>query len=610
MTLESFREQSRRKLSSVYSDFDLTVSLGKIRSIRIYLTGEVNRPGAYTVSSLTSLFNSLYLAGGPSDNGTMRNIKLMRNGKAVAVVDLYDFLLRGDNSLDVKLESGDAIFVPVTGPRAAIRGQVKRPAIYELKDGERMCDLLNLAGGATASAYLDRVMLERISAESEWEVVDLNLSQGLPEDSGNVLLADGDRITVYSIFDFKKNMVAVYGYVKHPGYYERNDSTRISSLIGRAQLQPYDVYYDRANLFRRYSDYRMEVIPVNIEKALAGDVSQDLLLQDRDSLHVYSVHDVTWDKYVSIAGEVKSPGTYPLYENMTARDLIFLAGSYNRSASRLQAELAHVDSLGDVSLEYVSLTDSALATTYLSEDDRVFIRQIPEWQLHRTVTLKGKVKYPGEYVLSSRNETLYELLQRAGGFAQNAFPQGLVFERETIGNNLERQRVPELVEKSSPIIQDSTGNLMRQMLFDYEPQSVNRIIIDMDGILATHGRNGDILLEPGDRIFVPAVPSGVTILGAVGANGTIKYTDRNSVKDYIERAGDFTPQADEKGTRLIRANGEVISGKHALGKKVELGDVIVVPTKIKREHDWGKTLTTVLTATTSVLTTVLIIDKL
>ncbi len=610
MTLESFREQARRKLSSVYSDFDLTVSLGKIRSIRIYLTGEVNRPGAYTVSSLTSLFNSLYLAGGPSDNGTMRNIKLMRNGKAVAVVDLYDFLLRGDNSLDVKLESGDAIFVPVTGPRAAIRGQVKRPAIYELKDGERMRDLLNLAGGATAAAYLDRVMLERISSESEWEVVDLNLSGDLPEDSDNVLLADGDRITVYSIFDFKKNMIAVYGHVKHPGYYERNDSTRISSLIQRAQLQPYDVYYDRANLFRRYSDYRMEVIPVNIEKALAGDTAEDFLLQDRDSLHVYSVHDVTWDKYVSIAGEVKSPGTYPLYENMTARDLIFLAGSYNRSASRLQAELAHVDSLGDVSLEYVSLTDSALAATYLSEDDRLFVRQIPEWQLHRTVTLKGKVKYPGEYVLGSRKETLYELLQRAGGFAQNAFPQGLVFERETIGNNLERQRVPELVQKSSPVVQDSTGNLMRQMLFDYEPQSVNRIIIDMDRILATQGRSGDILLEPGDNIFVPSVPSGVTILGAVGANGTIKYTDRNSVKDYIERAGDFTPQADKKGTRLIRANGEVISGKHALGKRVELGDVIVVPTKIKKEHDWGKTLTTVLTATTSVLTTVLIIDKL
>ena len=610
MTLEKFSEYARKQLSTVYSEFDMTVSLGKIRSIRIYLTGEVNRPGAYTVSSLTSLFNALYLAGGPSGNGSMRDIRLMRNGAQVAGVDLYDFLLKGDNSVDVKLEAGDAIFVPVAGARVAVRGQIKRPAVYELKGGERILDLLSLAGGATAEAYLNRVMLERIAGGNEWEVVDLNLSNEQTDSVDNVGLTDGDRITVYSIFDFRKNMVAVYGHVKHPGYYERNDSTRVSSLVNRAQLQPYDVCLDRANLFRRYSDLRTEIIPVDLNRVLAGDSTADLFLRDRDSLHIYSLQDVDWDRYVYIEGEVKHPGSYKLYDNMTVRDLIFLAGSFTRSASLLQAELARIDSLGLVNLQYVNLQDNSLDTTYLGEDDRLYIRQIPEWQLHRTVKVEGEVIYPGEYVLSSRDETLFHLLGRVGGFTRNAFPEGLIFERKSIGTGLERLRVPQLLEKSNPIVEDSSGNLNRQLLFEFEPQSVNRIIIDMNRILSTNGERGDIILEPGDHIFVPAVPSGVTIMGAVGANGTIKFAQGNSVRSYIERAGNFSPHADKSGMRLIRANGEVVSGKGALGKRVELGDVIVVPTKIKRDHDWGKTLTVVLTTTTSVLTSILLINKL
>ena len=610
MTLEKFSEYARKQLSTVYSEFQMTVSLGKIRSIRVYLTGEVNRPGAYTVSSLTSLFNALYLGGGPSENGSMRDIRLMRNGKQVADVDLYDFLLKGDNSVDVKLEAGDAIFVPVAGARVAARGQIKRPAVYELKGGESILDLLTLAGGATAEAYLNRVMLERIAGGNEWEVVDLNLSNEQTDSVDNVSLTDGDRITVYSIFDFRKNMVAVYGHVKHPGYYERNDSTRVSSLVSRAQLQPYDVCMDRANLFRRFSDLRTEIIPVNLSRILAGDSTADVYLRDRDSLHIYSLQDVDWDRYVYIEGEVKNPGPYKLYDNMSVRDLIFLAGSFTRSASTLQAELARVDSVGQVSLQYVGLRDGTLDSTFLQQDDRLYVRRIPEWQMHRTVKVEGEVIYPGEYVLTNRNETLFHLLGRVGGFTRTAFPEGLIFERKSIGTALERLRVPELLEKSNPIVEDSTGSLNRQLLFEYEPESINRIIIDMNRILSTNGREGDIILEPGDHIFVPSIPSGVTVMGAVGANGTIKFNQGNSVRSYIERAGNFTPQADKSGMRLIRANGEVLSGKGALGKRVELGDVIVIPTKIKKDHDWGKTLTVVLTTTTSVLTSVLLINKL
>ncbi|MFZ5980492.1 MAG: SLBB domain-containing protein [Candidatus Zixiibacteriota bacterium] len=608
-TLGEFKEYARNKISSVYSEFDLNLSLGKIRSIRIYLTGEVRRPGAYTVSSLTSLFNALYLAGGPNENGSMRNIRLMREGEAVATVDLYKFLLEGDNSLDTRLKSGDAIFVPVAGLRVAVRGEVKRPAIYELKGDETAEQLLSLAGKPTAEAHLDRVMLERISGRNEWSVLDLNLNQ-TARDYHDTVLQDGDRLTVYSIFDAKQNMVAVFGKVKHPGYYERSDTTRVSDLIERGLLQDYDVYYKQANLFRHYADWRTEIIPVDLDRVLAGDSAQDILLRDRDSLHIYSIEDVDWNKYVSIEGEVQSPGLFSYYDRMTAYDLIFLAGSFKRSASMLKGELARIDSLGKTSLIYINLDEQSLRQICLNEDDRLYIRQIPDWPKHRTITIEGEIKYPGEYMLTGKEETLYGFIERAGGFSRNAFPNGLILQRLSIGKNLERLQVPKLLKQNTPLVEDTAGHLKREMVYDFEINSVNRVVLDMETILDSEGEQGDVVLEPGDYIYIPSVPSGISVLGAVGSSGTIKFQDDRNVKHYIKRAGNFIQRSDKDGTQLIRASGEVISGGGVLGKKVEIGDIIVVPTKIKKERDWSKTFTIAMSATTSILTAVLLMDRL
>jgi len=609
-TLSAFREHVQREMSAIYSDFGMSVALGKIRSIRVYLTGEVNYPGAYTVSSLTSLFNALYLAGGPNSHGSMRQIRLMRNGRQVAEVDLYKFLLQGDNSADARLESGDAIFVPISGPRVAIRGKVRREAVYELRGDESAFDLLRLAGGAAADAYLERVMLERVSGQDDWELVDVNLTNDNPVDTCSALLEDGDRLTVYSIFEMKRNMVAVFGQVRHPGYFERTDTTRLSGLIDRAKLQPYDVYLERANLFRKHDDMRREVIPVDLNGVLAGGAADSLTLQDGDSLHVYAITNVTWDKYVYIEGNVKRPGRYQLYENMTVEDLVFLAGSLKRGASLVRAEIAHIDSVGDVRLTAVDLTDRASRSITLNEDDRVYVRRLPNWQLHRTVRIEGEVMYPGEYVLTSREETLYSLLQRAGGLTELAFPRGTVFERTSVGDNLDRMQIPKVMKRSSPLVQDTLGNLSRTVLFEYDGESMNRIVLDVDRMLASRGTCCDVMLEPGDRIYVPPTPSGISVLGAVGANGTLNFQDGKKVRYYVDRAGDFTSEADKKGLRLIRANGEVLSGGGTMKKHVELGDVIVVPTKIHKEKNLTKTVTTTLSAVTGVLTTVLLIDRL
>jgi len=609
-TLGDFEQQLRNKFSGVYTRFEMTVSLGKIRSIRIYLTGEVKRPGAYTVSSLTSLFNALYLAGGPTENGSMRDIRLMRGGEQVAGVDLYKFLLEGDNSSDIRLESGDAIFVPVAGPRVAVRGKIHREGIYELTGGQTALDLLKLAGRATADAYLERVMLDRIAGRGEWEVLDLNLNSEKPDSVVDIALLDGDRLTVFSVFEMKTNMVSVFGMVKHPGYYERSDTARVSYLIDRSELQPYDVYLKRANLFRRHTDWRTEVIAVDLEAILRGDDSRDILLEDGDSLHVYSVQDVAWHKYVYIEGEVKKPGRYPLHDNMSVSDLIFLAGSYTRGASMLRAEVARIDSVGDVRLEYVGLRENDAGRVVLEEDDRVYVRRIPQWQIHRTVHLEGEVSYPGEYVLASRDETLYDLIMRAGGVTDQAFPEGTIFERRSIGLTLERQNIPRLLQRSSPLREDSLGNISRQMLFEYEPGSMNRLVLDVNDLLARRGGPNNVTLEPGDRIFIPTRPSGISVLGAVGSNGTIAFKQGEKVKYYLKRAGNCTRDADKDGLRLIRANGEVYSGNGTRNQHVEMGDIVVVPTKVHRDRNWGKTLGTVLTTTTGVLTSILLIDRL
>ncbi|HWR83460.1 MAG TPA: SLBB domain-containing protein [Candidatus Deferrimicrobium sp.] len=610
LTLERFTQAAKKQFSKAYSEFDLTISLGKVRSIRIYVTGEVARPGAYTVSSLTSLFNAIYLAGGPNERGTMRSIKLMRQGQPAAFVDLYNLLLAGDNSTDVRLQSGDVIFVPVTGARVAVRGQVRRSALYELKGEETAPDVLILAGGTTAEAHLERVMLERVSKASEWEVIDMNLS--LSPDSGapGPTLKDGDRITVFSIFDFKANRVAIHGHVKHPGAYERNDTTRVRDLVLQGELQPYDVYYERADLFRRYADRRIEVIPVDLTAILAGDAQSNLLLQDQDSLHVYSIDEVQRDKYAYIEGEVDKPGRYPLYDSMTVKDLIFLAGSFTRAAERHQAEIARLDSLGNVSLIYVNLDDDGSGQSLLAEDDHVYIRQIPEWRLQRAITIDGEVNYPGNYTISNRDETLYDLLQRAGGFTKNAFPKGIIFDRRSIGGQLERQKVQQLLDRSQPLIEDSLGNLVQQRIFEYDLQAMNRVIIDIEKIIQTKGRDGDVILEPGDRIYVPPVPSGISVMGAVGANGTIKFVKGKNVEYYVKRAGNFTRQSDKGEVRLMRAEGEVLSGNGTLGKKVELGDVIIVPSKIEKDRNWLRTLTTAVGATTGVLTSVYIVSRM
>jgi len=607
LTLAEFERRLEAQLSQVYTGFKKKVALGKIRTIKVFVYGEVRSPGGYAVSSLSSLFNALYAAGGPTANGSFRKIKLIRQSQTTPV-DLYDFLLYGDKKCDHPLQSGDVVFVPLAGPQATVRGSVKRPAIYELVGGEKISDLLALAGGANADAYLGRLMLDRISANDAREVVDLDFTR---PDRPDLALADGDDLSVFSIYQMRQNVVWVNGQVKHPGTFERTEGMRVADLIDKGQLLPKNVYRDRADLYRRHDDGRVEIMAVNLDRALAGDLRDNIALENLDSLHIYSTDDVERKKYVYIEGMVQRPGKYLLYDKMTVSDLVFLAGNLTESAYMLSAELARIDSLGATTILTVPLDRRPQGLeTPLAENDQLFIRKIPGYQLHRNVQIDGEVTFPGTYTLTGREETLYDLIQRAGGFTPKAYPNGIVFRRKAITADLERQDINTMVAIAQPYITDSAGNYKVVETMDLKPQTMERLVVDMDRLLATAGADGNIRLQTGDNIYIPQTPSGVSVMGEVCANGTISYLPNKSVKYYLQQAGGFSKRADKDQTRLVKANGRVYASGDVLGRKADLGDVIIVPTEIKKEHDWLKTLTTGASILTGVATSILIIDRL
>jgi len=606
-TIDEFEARLDAALAKVYSGFEKRVALGKIRTIKVFVYGEVKSPGGYAVSALSTLFSALYMAGGPNENGSFRSIRLMR-GQEARDIDLYDFLIAGDKTCDLPLMSGDVIFVPLAGEQAAVRGEVKRPAIYELRGGEKVSDLIELGGGPTADAYMGRLMLDRISPYDAREVIDLNFSGENPDDP---LLADGDDLSIFSIYQMRQNLVWVSGMVKHPGTFEREEGMTISALIDKGQLLPTRVYRERADLYRHHADGRVEIMAVNLDRILNGDPATDLILADLDSLHIYCTDDITPPEYVYVDGMVRRPGQYNLYDNMTVADLVFLAGSLNENAYHLEAELARIDSLGNTDLIKISLTDEMNQKLFpLQENDRLFVRKIPGYELHRMVTIEGEVLFPGRYSLARSDESLWDLIQRAGGFTHKAFAKGMVFKRRRIVQDLERQDIEQILISSLPLQADSQGNIRPVTTVMPDANRVDRIIVNMHQLLSSGGTEGDFQLQAGDYIYVPEVPTGVTVMGEVCANGTINYEQDRSVKYYLQQAGGFTRRADKSQTRLVKADGRIFAEGNAQGKKVDLGDIIIVPAEIKKEKDWMKIVTAGVSIVTGLATSIFIIDRL
>lgn len=620
VTLDEFRRLVDSRLSSIYSGYQFSVTLGKIRRIKVFVYGEVKRPGGYTTSSLATLFNALYLAGGPNHTGSLRTIKHIRGNKVLAQVDLYNFLLNGDNSQDSRLESGDVIFVPVVGPLARISGQVKRPAIYEIAGQEKVSDLIKLAGGPTSEALLEMVSIDRVGHDDSRVIQDIDLSPArkLSDPPGynaaDLVLKDGDRLRLPSLFDFRKNTVMLTGNVKHPGVYGLTDSMRVSDLIGNGEQFRRDTHLDRANLFRTNPDQRRQVFAVNLSEIMRGIDSTNIGLMDRDSLVIYSETDLKREMTVTINGAIKNPGAYEFFENMRLSDLVFLGGNPLKQTYLLQAEIARVVPGEPANIIYANLENAlnnpeSPDNIQLVEDDNIFIRKIPGWRIYNSVSIEGEVKFPGTYEIMKDGERLTDLIARSGGFTEDAFPEGMVFSRKSISEDVEKRQARAILESTEITRIDSLNRPLPKLNETLDIRSANRIIINPSEILKNPSSPDNIVLQRGDEIFIPMKPAGVQVLGAVGSNGTIVYKKGKKIEYFIKASGGFSRNADKSQVRLSKPNGKVLAGGDAFKCKVESGDMIIVPQKLEKDKQWLRSASSITALASTILTGILLASQ-
>ncbi len=604
------------------------ISLGALRSIRVFVLGEANRPGSYTVSALSTLTNALFVSGGVKPIGSLRDIQLKRSGRIVAHLDLYDLLLHGDTSGDRRLQPGDVIFIPPVGVRVGVAGEVKRPAIYELKHERSIGQLLQLSGGLLPTAYPAASQIERINKRGERTLVDVDLSQGR---HARTDVRSGDTLRIYSVLEKMQDIVLLSGHVQRPGGYQWRAGMRVADLIPSLEhtlLPRADLNYA---LIRREMppDRHIAALAVRLGEAVENPSSaENIELQARDELMVFDTsvdRDVIVGqlvdtlkqqasfqqpaRVVSVGGLVRDPGDYPLVPSMRVSDLIRAGGGLAEAAYALGAELTRYE-IVDGSYREVAhvkvdlktiLAGGRDADLQLNPHDNLHIQRLPEWASAVSVEIRGEVRFPGVYPIS-RGEQLSSLLQRAGGLTDMAFPRGALFLRKELQER-ERKRLDEmrrrleadLASLSLKLAQEDSSKggsleIVRQLgdqLRGVEP--TGRLVIDLPELLedTRDGRRSDydVTLADGDKLYIPAITQEVTVTGEVFYPTSHLYTRGFDRDRYINMSGGATSKADTHRIYVIRADGSVDAAKHWFdpdGAEILPGDTIVVPLDVDR----------------------------
>lgn len=605
-----------QKIKGHASEMRLAIRMGKLRTIKVFVIGKVKRPGAYTISALSNLSNALIACGGPTKAGSLRDIQLKRFGRTLAHFDYYDLLMRGDSSQDLRMQSGDVIFIPEAGPLVAVAGNVRSPAIYELKGKTSLLDALKLAGNITPMGFTQQVQVERYYENRVKKILDVNLNgQG---DAGKVTLQDGDLVKVFPTSQKLVNGVMLEGNVERPGKYEYRPNLRLHDLIhGEVDLKP-ESYMDFGLIEREMApDDHVELFPFNLGKMLAGDPQENKLLKPRDTVRIYYRWAIQEQPKVRIAGAVHHGGEFQLHPNMTLDELIQLAGGVQEQADLSQAELTRVQIIDNrmnttrlsVDLQKVLQKDPGANLT-LQKDDYLLIKPVPEYKLYRTITLQGEISQPGTYTFKS-GETLSDVIRRAGGFTSHAYTQGAIFTRVSL-KELQEQRLKEAAQKlqsdivsatsakvgsalSADAVQANTEELAlkKSLLASLdETHASGRMIVRLDEVTAPHHRpDQDVQLEDGDNLLVPPLVNSISVLGQVYNPTGITYTKGMRASDYISQAGGPTERADVGGIYIIKANGSVLTNQNYHGgwlwtrgvksAVLEPGDTVLVPENLK-----------------------------
>ena len=601
LKLKEAETRITQKLNEFYTNFNVDVSMGKLRNIRVFIMGEVKKPGAYSISSQSNIFQALYQAGGPTKMGSMRKIKVIPPDGKSREVDLYQFLLNGvaaDNSI---IQSGDTIFVPPIGDIVAISGNVKRPAIYETKSEILLSDLLDFAGGITPTGNLQRLQVERIKDNERRIIVDVDLKNGNFKD---INLRNGDMVMVSPIVRLKHNFVTVLGNVETPGDYGLKEDMSVKDLIETAKGFMPGTYLYRAEIARVSKDRSREIIPVNLDKMMLGGKDENISLKEWDILLVYSEAEASSPSFVEIDGSVNKPGKYELTPNMKISDLIFKAGGVTSKDFIRGAELFHIIPGEQPVVRGIGIRRILGSNIVIDKDiilqagDTLFVKSEPKLTERKMVAIKGEVRFPGTYPII-QGERLSDLIARAGGYTKDAFLPGTVFTRKSIKEVQDKMRQRFLEKEQRSVMEEQQAMLLRagsaenanaisqsvrdrmdMMEMISEADIEGRMVIALLPLDQLKRTKYDIPLEDSDTITVPPSPSAITVIGSVNNPISVPFETGKGIDYYIQRTGGLTKHADKSGIYVIRANGEALN-KFMMTKSVERGDAIVVPQEFK-----------------------------
>lgn len=560
------RSRLQRVYSGIGSSTRFSVSVARLRSNQVFVVGDVQQPGSYRISSAGTALTALYAAGGPSERGSLRQVEIRRRGKPTQRFDVYEYLLRGDASGDVRLENGDVLFVPTHGARVRVSGGVLRPATYELRANESLDELVATAGGFTDDASRRRIRIQRIvpptqrTAEgSDRIVLDVSLPDAAKGTSAvRIPIEAGDVVEVPRVSNRVRGRITITGNVWQPGSQGIDKATTLNDAIRQAGGLKSDTYLGRVIISRLRADSTREQIRATLRTD--GTTTTPMPLQEDDEISVFSLTEFRAPRYVALSGAVRSPGQYPYRDGMTMRDLVLQAGGLLPSASLKEAEIARLPETrlqGQLAITFRVPLDSsyvldspAAATpngeTRLSPYDNVLVLRQPDWQMQSTVTLTGEVQFPGTYALTSKTERLSDVITRAGGLTASAYSAGVAFYR---GQN-----------------------------------AVGRVGVDLPSVLQNPKDRDNLLLIDGDSVHVPRYNALVSISGAVNSAVALPYEPGASLSYYIRAAGGATRNADAKRAYVVQANGKVETNHRyfaviATHPKPRPGSRIIVPSR-------------------------------
>jgi len=590
MTVSAANDYLKNALNKIYNGLnnttdptsDIRLTLGNIRTIQINVMGEVVQPGTYALSSFSTVFHALYRAGGVSDIGSLRNVQLVRNGKNIATIDVYEFIMKGNTQDDIRLQEGDVVIVPAYDVLVKISGKVKRPMRFEMKKDENLATLIKYAGGFEADAYTRSLRVVRQNGE-EYEVntvkdIDYNIYK----------MRNGDVVTAEAILNRFTNKLEIRGAVYRPGIYQLSGKLNtIRELVHEAQGLTGDAFLNRAVLYRQREDLTSEVVQIDIKSIMDG-TSPNLALMKNDILYIPSIHDLEDRGNVTVHGEVAHPDSYPYADNMTLEDLIIQAGGLKEAASTVRIDIsrriknprstADNDTIGQ--MYTFSLKDGFVIDGQpgfiLEPYDQVYVRRSPGYQAQQNVAIEGEILFGGNYAMTSREERLSDLVNKAGGPTNYAYLRGAKLTR--VANASEKKRMGDVIR----LMSRQLGEAMIDSL-GIRVEDTFTVGIDLEKALSNPKSNADLVLREGDVISIPKNTNTVTINGAVMVPNTVSYMKGKNVDYYLNQAGGCSDNARKSKKFIVYMNGQVTKVKGSGKKQIEPGCEIIVPGKAKKK---------------------------